>query len=221
MLIRNKEFYFKKDAYIMGILNVTPDSFSDGGKWNDVDRAVKHVEDMINEGASIIDIGAESTRPGFTPLSSEEELERVIPIIRKIRENFDIPISLDTYKANTLREVVKEGADILRPEAFAAFTMLTAIGWVELYSQQAARERSSSSVKLPSEMTCCSSKLPSVIVPVLSITTALSFPSASMETPPLKRIPFFEPAPIPEKNARGTLSTRAQGQLITRNVRAV
>ena len=113
MLIRNKEFDFKNDAYIMGILNVTPDSFSDGGKWNDVDRAVKHVEDMIKEGASIIDIGAESTRPGFTPLSSEQELERVIPIIRKIRENFDIPISLDTYKANTLREVVKEGADIL------------------------------------------------------------------------------------------------------------
>ncbi|MDU1088038.1 MAG: dihydropteroate synthase, partial [Finegoldia magna] len=113
MLIRNKEFDFKNDAYIMGILNVTPDSFSDGGKWNHVDRAVKHVEDMIKEGASIIDIGAESTRPGFTPLSSEQELERVIPIIRKIRENFDIPISLDTYKANTLREVVKEGADIL------------------------------------------------------------------------------------------------------------
>ncbi|MDU7298355.1 MAG: dihydropteroate synthase, partial [Finegoldia magna] len=113
MLIRNKEFDFKNDAYIMGILNVTPDSFSDGGKWNDVDRALKHVEDMIKEGASIIDIGAESTRPGFTPLSSEQELERVIPIIRKIRENFDIPISLDTYKANTLREVVKEGADIL------------------------------------------------------------------------------------------------------------
>lgn len=113
MLIRNKEFDFKNDAYIMGILNVTPDSFSDGGKWNEVDRAVKHVEDMINEGASIIDIGAESTRPGHTPVSSEEELERVIPIIRKIRENFDIPISLDTYKANTLREVVKEGADIL------------------------------------------------------------------------------------------------------------
>ncbi|MDU3806096.1 MAG: dihydropteroate synthase, partial [Finegoldia magna] len=109
MLIRNKEFDFKNDAYIMGILNVTPDSFSDGGKWNEVDRAVKHVEDMINEGASIIDIGAESTRPGHTPVSSEEELERVIPIIRKIRENFDIPISLDTYKANTLREVVKEG----------------------------------------------------------------------------------------------------------------
>lgn len=113
MLIRNKEFDFKNDAYIMGILNVTPDSFSDGGKWNEVDRAVKHVEDMINEGASIIDIGAESTRPGHTPVTSEEELERVIPIIRKIRENFDIPISLDTYKSNTLREVVKEGADIL------------------------------------------------------------------------------------------------------------
>lgn len=113
MLIRNKEFDFKNDAYIMGILNVTPDSFSDGGKWNDVDRAVKHVEEMIKDGASIIDIGAESTRPGYTPLSTEEELERVIPIIRKIRENFDVPISLDTYKADTLCEVVKEGADIL------------------------------------------------------------------------------------------------------------
>ncbi len=113
MLIRNKEFDFKNDAYIMGILNVTPDSFSDGGKWNSVDKAVKHVEDMINEGASIIDIGAESTRPGYTPQTSEQELERLIPIIRKIRENFDIPISIDTYKAKTFRELIKEGADIL------------------------------------------------------------------------------------------------------------
>lgn len=113
MLIRNKEFDFKNEAYIMGILNVTPDSFSDGGKWNSIDTAMKHVEDMINEGASIIDIGAESTRPGYTPQTSEQELERVIPIIRKIRENFDIPISIDTFKSNTFREVVKEGADIL------------------------------------------------------------------------------------------------------------
>ncbi|WP_297810566.1 dihydropteroate synthase [uncultured Finegoldia sp.] len=113
MKIRNKEFDFKNEAYIMGILNVTPDSFSDGGKWNNVDNAVKHVEDMINEGASIIDIGAESTRPGYTPITSEEELERLIPIIRKIRENFDIPLSIDTFKAETFKEVVKEGVDVL------------------------------------------------------------------------------------------------------------
>ena len=108
MLIRNKEFDFKNDAYIMGILNVTPDSFSDGGKWNDVDRAVKHVEEMIKDGASIIDIGAESTRPGYTPLSTEEELERVIPIIRKISADIlnDIwGLKSDPKMAQTAKEL--------------------------------------------------------------------------------------------------------------------
>ena len=77
MLIGSKEFNFKKNAYIMGILNVTPDSFSDGGKWNEIDKALKRVEQMIEDGASIIDIGGESTRPGYVPVKPEEEVYRI------------------------------------------------------------------------------------------------------------------------------------------------
>ena len=84
MIIGNKEFDFINNAYIMGILNVTPDSFSDGGKWTGVDKALKHVEDMIKEGADIIDIGGESTRPGYSPVRPEEEVERITPVIEKI-----------------------------------------------------------------------------------------------------------------------------------------
>lgn len=80
----------------MGILNVTPDSFSDGGKWDSVDAALKHAEDMIRDGADILDIGGESTRPGYTLLPDEEEISRVVPVIEAVKKNFDIPISVDT-----------------------------------------------------------------------------------------------------------------------------
>ena len=81
MLIGNKEFETKGHTYVMGILNVTPDSFSDGGKWNDRDSALWHVEDMISQGADIIDVGGESTRPGYTQISEEEEIARIAPVI--------------------------------------------------------------------------------------------------------------------------------------------
>ena len=97
MVIRNKEFL--NDTYIMGILNVTPDSFSDGGKWNSIDKSLRRVENMINDGASIIDIGGESTRPGYEKISDDEEIERIVPITSAIRERFDIPLSIDTYKS--------------------------------------------------------------------------------------------------------------------------
>lgn len=113
MKIRDKFFDLKNEAYIMGILNVTPDSFSDGGTHNTVDEALKHTERMIKEGASIIDIGGESTRPGYTPVSSDEELHRILPVIEKIRANFDVVISIDTFKSKTYIEAVKAGADIL------------------------------------------------------------------------------------------------------------
>lgn len=113
MKIRETNFDFENEAYIMGILNVTPDSFSDGGTHNKVDDALKHTEKMIKEGATIIDVGGESTRPGYTPISSDEEIERIVPVIEKIRENFDVVISVDTFKSKTFLEAVKAGADIL------------------------------------------------------------------------------------------------------------
>ena len=113
MFIGNREFDLENEAYIMGILNVTPDSFSDGGKWNELDKTLAHVEEMINDGAAIIDIGGESTRPGYIKVSVEEEIMRVAPVIEKIKERFDIPVSVDTYKAAVAEAALKAGADML------------------------------------------------------------------------------------------------------------
>ncbi len=98
---------------VVGILNVTPDSFSDGGKFNDVDRALKHVEEMIADGADMIDIGGESTRPGYEMISSEEEIARVCPVIEAVKKNFDIPVSLDTYKASVAEKGIAAGVDYI------------------------------------------------------------------------------------------------------------
>jgi len=99
---------------IMGILNVTPDSFSDGGLYNTVEAAVKRAAEMVEEGADIIDVGGESTRPGHVPVPADEELERVIPVIRELRRVFPrVPISIDTYKAAVAREAVRAGAHII------------------------------------------------------------------------------------------------------------
>lgn len=113
MIIGNREFDTDHNTYIMGILNVTPDSFSDGGKYNHMDTALAHVEQMITEGMDILDIGGESTRPGYQIMPWEEEAERVIPFVEEIRKRFDIPISLDTYKAGVAREGIKAGADLI------------------------------------------------------------------------------------------------------------
>lgn len=113
MRIGNREFDVAGHTYIMGILNVTPDSFSDGGRYNTRERAKYRIEQMIEEGADIIDVGGESTRPGYTKISEEEELEHVIPVIQMIREQFDIPISIDTYKSAVALEAIREGADLV------------------------------------------------------------------------------------------------------------
>ncbi len=113
MKIGTKEFDFTKHTYIMGILNVTPDSFSDGGKWNNLDAALKHTEEMIADGCDILDIGGESTRPGYTLLSDEEEISRVVPVIEAVKQRFDIPISLDTYKSKVAQAGVDAGADLI------------------------------------------------------------------------------------------------------------
>lgn len=113
MIIGNKNFIIGKRTYIMGILNVTPDSFSDGGKFNNVEAALKHTKDMIDEGADIIDIGGESTRPSHTPVSLEDEIKRVIPVIEALSKEFDIPISIDTYKSKTAELAIKAGANLI------------------------------------------------------------------------------------------------------------
>lgn len=102
-----------KNCYIMGILNVTPDSFSDGGQWNSLDKAREHVAEMIQEGASIIDVGGESTRPGHTQITTEEEINRVVPVIRMIKENFDVPVSVDSYKGDVVEAALEAGADMV------------------------------------------------------------------------------------------------------------
>ncbi len=99
--------------FVMGILNVTPDSFSDGGRYTDADAAVEHAFRMIDEGAEIIDIGAESTRPGFTPVPAEEEIARLIPVIERLRQSSDVIISADTMKTETARAAISAGADII------------------------------------------------------------------------------------------------------------
>lgn len=98
---------------IMGILNVTPDSFSDGGRFNSVERAVSHGLQMEEEGAAILDIGGESTRPGAPEVSPEQEIERVVPVIQGLRARTDLPISIDTNKAEVAREAVAAGADFI------------------------------------------------------------------------------------------------------------
>lgn len=113
MKIGNREFETDKHTYIMGILNVTPDSFSDGGKFQKMDIALKHVEQMIEEGADMIDVGGESTRPGHIQITEEEEIQRTAPIIEKIKSKFDIPVSVDTYKANVAQAAVEAGADLI------------------------------------------------------------------------------------------------------------
>lgn len=113
MRIGNKEFELGKRTYIMGILNVTPDSFSDGGKFNDIEAAIKHAKKMVEDGADIIDIGGESTRPGYEKISVEEEIKRIVPVIKSIRKEIDIPISVDTYKGRVAEKAVEAGADLI------------------------------------------------------------------------------------------------------------
>ncbi|MDR2043064.1 MAG: dihydropteroate synthase [Clostridium sp.] len=113
MKIGNRDFEPEYKPYIMGILNMTPDSFSDGGKWETKEKALKHVEEMIAEGMDLLDIGGESTRPGYTLLSEEEEIRRVVPVIEAVKAEFDIPVSLDTYKATVAEAGLRAGADLV------------------------------------------------------------------------------------------------------------
>ncbi len=111
--INGRDFDFNNKSYVMGILNLTPDSFSDGGAHFDVEAALKRAKQMVAEGADIIDVGAESTRPGADYVSEEEELSRILPVVSRLLEELDVPISIDTYKARVAEECLKLGVHII------------------------------------------------------------------------------------------------------------
>ena len=113
MKIGNKIFEQSEKTYVMGILNVTPDSFSDGGSYTSIDKAMEQTEKMIQQGADIIDVGGESTRPSHVQIGDEEEIKRVVPVIREIKKKFDIPVSIDTYKSAVAKAALEAGADLL------------------------------------------------------------------------------------------------------------
>ena len=108
-----KELTIGGRTLVMGILNVTPDSFSDGGKWNTRDAALRHMEEMVQDGADIIDVGAESSRPGFVPMGAAEETERLLPFLETVLQECPVPVSVDTFKAETARAALAAGADML------------------------------------------------------------------------------------------------------------
>jgi dihydropteroate synthase len=112
--LRKRSIDLSRSGLIMGVLNITPDSFSDGGRFMDPEAAFRHAERMVFEGASILDVGGESSRPGSDPVPADEELRRVIPVITRLRRRFpDLFLSIDTYKAETARQALEAGADIV------------------------------------------------------------------------------------------------------------
>lgn len=113
MKIGNKVFDLHNHTYIMAILNVTPDSFSDGNSYQTIDDVLYRVEDMLSQGAHIIDVGGESTRPGHTVISDDEEIHRVVPAIEAITTRFDVPVSIDTYKYSVAEAALKSGAHMV------------------------------------------------------------------------------------------------------------
>lgn len=113
MEIGGKTFDTRHHTYIMGILNVTPDSFSDGGRFQNPDAALRHAEKMVKDGADILDVGGESTRPGHVRITEEEEISRIVPVIGRLKEHFDVPVSVDTYKSEVARAALEAGADLV------------------------------------------------------------------------------------------------------------
>lgn len=113
MRIGDREFDTENGVYVMGILNVTPDSFSDGGRWLERDAALRQAAKMAAEGAAIIDIGGESTRPGHRPVGAEEEAARALPVIAAVKRETGLPVSVDTYRHETARLALEAGADMV------------------------------------------------------------------------------------------------------------
>jgi dihydropteroate synthase len=119
MLLRTRQFEFKfpRPALVMGIVNVTPDSFSDGGQYFDADRAVEQAQTLVRQGAEILDIGGESTRPGAAPVPAAEELRRVIPVIEQLAKSVEVPLSIDTLKPEVARAALEAGASLVNDVA--------------------------------------------------------------------------------------------------------
>ncbi len=134
LVIREYSFNWGHKTYLMGILNVTPDSFSDGGEFNQINSALAQAQDMLKHGADIIDIGGESTRPNAEQMTLEEELNRVIPVIKKIRQATSIPISIDTTKAKVAHAAIEAGADLVNDISGGTFDeeMLSTVSQLEV-----------------------------------------------------------------------------------------
>src|ERR1022692_376532 len=119
--LKNRELLAGERTLIMGVLNVTPDSFSDGGNYLDPDRAFARAIELEEQGADVIDIGAESTRPGSTRISEAEELRRLVPVLKRLRNKLTIPISVDTYKAGIAEKALELGVDIINDPSGLTF----------------------------------------------------------------------------------------------------
>ena len=119
--LKRRELRLGERTAIMGVLNVTPDSFSDGGRYNDPDRAFARAVEMEEQGADIIDIGAESTRPGSTRIVAAEELRRLSPVLKRLKDKLTIPISIDTYKADVAERAIELGAEIINDPSGLTF----------------------------------------------------------------------------------------------------
>lgn len=134
LTIRNQCFAWGQQTYLMGVLNITPDSFSDGGDYNNLDAALDRAQALVNGGATLLDIGGQSTRPGATPISPEAELERVIPIIKTIRKSLNVPISVDTTRAMIAQQAIRAGADLVNDISGGTFDpeMLSTVAELEV-----------------------------------------------------------------------------------------
>jgi dihydropteroate synthase len=134
LTIRNQCFAWGQQTYLMGVLNITPDSFSDGGDYNNLDAALDRAQALVNGGATLLDIGGQSTRPGATPISPEAELERVIPIIKTIRKSLNVPISVDTTRAMIAQQAIRAGADLVNDISGGTFDpeMLSTVAQLEV-----------------------------------------------------------------------------------------
>jgi len=132
--IRDKSFVWGKQTYLMGVLNITPDSFSDGGDYNNLEAAFQRAAALVEAGADILDVGGQSTRPGAKQISPEAELERVIPIIKRIRKHLNVPISVDTTRAEIAQQAVQAGADLVNDISGGTFdaAMLTTVAELEV-----------------------------------------------------------------------------------------
>lgn len=137
---KDKNIEYGSKILVMGIVNVTPDSFSDGGKWYGADNAVNHALQLVDDGADILDFGAQSTRPGYTEISPEEEWSRLERVLSRVREKIDIPISVDTYFPQVAQKAIDAGADIINDvsgvfnENMAQIVKDTGCGWVIMHN---------------------------------------------------------------------------------------